>query len=174
MAPHSNIIIIEDDAAVTAALYELLSYHGYGIITADSVEGAERALQCLGAAQVQLIISDIHLTHNPNACEGYALYQRWTSSHPSLPFILISAFPDSRDLPDVRTRAVRFLEKPFAIEDLLQCIEEAIDGGAAAMTHANRLKPRGVEEQMSNPFGSPPLSFHLAPIASPDQSLSST
>src|SRR5262245_63373834 len=132
MIPRANILIIEDDAAVTAALDEVLSYHGYFIFTAGSVEEADRALQRLGAAQVHLVISDIHLTHNPDACEGYTLYQRWSSSHPDLPFILMSAFPNSRDLPAVRAQSVRFLEKPFAIEDLLQCIAEAIGRGSSA------------------------------------------
>jgi DNA-binding NtrC family response regulator len=125
----SKILIVEDDATVTAALYEILSYYGFRIITANSVQEAESALQCLGTAQIHLVISDIHLTHNPDICEGYALYQRWTSSHPGLPFILISGFPNSRDLPAVRAQEVRFLEKPFAMEDLLQCIEEAMGRG---------------------------------------------
>ena len=36
MSPQSIILIVEDDAAVTAALYEVLSFHGYRIITAAS------------------------------------------------------------------------------------------------------------------------------------------
>jgi DNA-binding NtrC family response regulator len=126
MSPQFNILIVEDDAAVTAALYEVLSYHGYGIITADGVQAAEKVLQCFGVTQVDLVISDIHLTRNPSACEGYGLYQRWASSYPGLPFILMSAFPSSRDLPDIRAQAVRLLQKPFAIEELVQCIEETM------------------------------------------------
>ena len=129
MPPQFNILIVEDDAAVTAALYEVLSYHGYGIITADGVQAAERALQCFGVTQVHLVISDIHLTRSSCACEGYGLYQRWASSYPGLPFILMSAFPSSRDLPAVRARAVRLLEKPFAIEELVQCIAGTMERG---------------------------------------------
>jgi DNA-binding NtrC family response regulator len=167
MPPQSIILIVEDDAAVTAALYEVLSFHGFRIITADSVEAAERALQCLGAAQVHLVISDIHLTRNPDACEGYALYQRWTYSHPGLPFILISAFPSSRDLPAIHAQAVRFLEKPFAIQALLQCVEEAMGGPSSATTNVNSPQPCGSDSQRSNPDCLPPPSSCLAQIAPP-------
>jgi hypothetical protein len=43
-----------------------------------------------------------------------------------VPFILISAYPGSRDLPDIQARAVCFLEKPFEIEVLLQCIQDTL------------------------------------------------
>ena len=125
MPPQSIILVVEDDAAVTAALYEVLSFHGYRIITAASAQEAERALQRLGVAQIHLVISDIHLTRNTQACEGYALYQRWRHLYPALPFMLISAYPNSRDLPAIRAQTVPFLEKPFAIDALLQCVREA-------------------------------------------------
>ena len=133
MRPQSTILLVEDNAAVTAALCEVLSFYGYRLLTAGSIHEADKALLCLGTAQVHLVISDIHLTRNPDVCEGYAFYQRWTLTHPSLPFILISAFPSSRDLPAVRAQAVRFLEKPFEIEDLLHCVQDAI--GAAIISH---------------------------------------
>jgi DNA-binding NtrC family response regulator len=127
MAPQFTILIIEDDAGVTALIYEVLSCNGYRVITVDSIQEAERALQRFGPAEIHLVISDIHLTPNYDGWEGYALYQRWAVAHPGLPFILISASPQSRELPAVRAQAVRFLEKPFAIHALLHCVQEAIE-----------------------------------------------
>ena len=126
MPTQSNILVIEDDAAVTATLYEILSFYGYRIITADSVQQAEKALQCLGATQIHLVISDVHLTSASHTYEGYKLYQRWSQTHPNLAFILISAFPGSRDLPAIADQTVAFLEKPFTLYDLLQSVKEAM------------------------------------------------
>jgi DNA-binding NtrC family response regulator len=126
MCSQTTILVVEDDVAVMAALYEILTFNGYGVITASRIDEAEMAVRHLGEAHIQLVISDIHLTRNPDACEGYALYQQWTLTHPGLPFILMSAYPNSLDLPAIRTRAVRFLAKPFEMHALLQCIEETL------------------------------------------------
>jgi hypothetical protein len=40
------------------------------------------------------------------ACEGYALHEHWTRTHPELSFMLMSAYPSSHDLPTVRDQAV--------------------------------------------------------------------
>jgi two-component system, NtrC family, response regulator len=126
MCSQSTILIVEDDVAVMAALYELLTFNSYQVITASSIHEAETAVQHAGAAGIHLVISDIHLTRKPDTCEGYLLYQRWASSHPALPFILMSAYPTSRDLPDIQSQTVRFLAKPFEMHELLQCIQETL------------------------------------------------
>jgi two-component system response regulator GlrR len=122
MSPQATLLIVEDEPGVLAALYEALSFHGYRIITAASLQEAERALQSLGSSQIHLVIADIHLTSRAHACEGYGLYQRWTKTYPDLPFILMSAYPSSQDLPDIRDGLVAFLAKPFEIPSLLKVI----------------------------------------------------
>ena len=126
MLTQPTILIVEDDVAVMAALYEVLSFSGYRVITARSTQEAEMVIQHLGDTAIHLVISDIHLSRRSEACEGYVLYQHWTAMHPSLPFILMSAYPSSRDLPDIASQAVRFLEKPFEIDALLQRIQETL------------------------------------------------
>ena len=126
MFSQTTLLIVEDDVAVMAALYEVLHDRGYRVITARSTQEAETALQHLGEAAIDLVISDIHLTRRPEICEGYVLYQHWTATYPSVPFILMSAYPGSRDLPDIQARAVCFLEKPFETEALMQCIQDTL------------------------------------------------
>jgi DNA-binding NtrC family response regulator len=126
MRSQPTLLIVEDDVAVTAALYELLSFSGYRVITARSTQEAEAVVHHLGDAAIHLVISDIHLTRRPDACEGYMLYQHWAALYPALPFILMSAYPSSGDLPDIAAQTVRFLEKPFESEALLRCIQETL------------------------------------------------
>ena len=140
MFSQTTLLIVEDDVAVMAALYEVLSYRGYRVITARTPQEAETVLQHLGEAAIHLVISDIHLTRRPEVCEGYILYQRWAAVHPSVSFILISACPSSRGLPDIASQAVCFLEKPFEIEALLQCIQETL-ARPALQEHLGRRNP---------------------------------
>ena len=81
-------------------------------------------MQRVGVVTIRLVIADIHLTASLQAYEGYQLYDRWHRRYPEVPFLLISGSPIGRDLPAVRTGAVRCLAKPFALDDLLQAVQD--------------------------------------------------
>jgi DNA-binding NtrC family response regulator len=126
MAIHETVLIVEDDLGVREILHEALSLCGYRVITAATVQEAERALQSLGVAETNLVITDINLTPDYHAREGYALYQHWSTLYPALRFILISGDPNNQELPDIRSGAVRFLAKPFEINGLLEVVREVL------------------------------------------------
>jgi DNA-binding NtrC family response regulator len=126
MATHDTVLIVEDEVGVREVLHETLSFGGYQVITAATVQEAESALQSLGVAEINLVITDINLTPAHNAQDGYALYQCWNALYPALRFILISGDPANRELPDVRSGAVRFLAKPFEIHALLEAVREVL------------------------------------------------
>jgi DNA-binding NtrC family response regulator len=126
MATHDTILIVEDEVGVREILHEALRFYGYRVITAATVQEAENALQSLGVAETNLVITDINLTPSHNAQEGYALYQRWSALYPALHFILISGDSSNQELPDIRSGAVRFLAKPFGIDALLEVVWEVL------------------------------------------------
>jgi two-component system nitrogen regulation response regulator NtrX len=126
MATHDTVLIVDDEVGVREILQEALSFFGYRVITAATVQEAEKALQSLGVAETNLVITDIHLTPAYNAQEGYALYQRWSARYPALHFILISGDSNIQELPDIRSGAVRFLAKPFEIDALLEAVQEVL------------------------------------------------
>jgi CheY-like chemotaxis protein len=124
MSPRTTILIVEDDIAVQAALTEVLSLEDHPLTIVTTVQEAEDAVQRVGSARIGLVIADIHLTARLQGHEGYKLYERWRSRYPQLPFLLISGSPIGRDLPAVQTGEVRCLAKPFALDDLLQAVQE--------------------------------------------------
>jgi DNA-binding NtrC family response regulator len=128
MATHDTVLIVEDEVGVREVLHDALSFCGYRVITAATVQEAERALQSLGVGEINLVITDINLTPSRNAQDGYALYQCWSALYPALRFILISGDPANRELPEVRSGAVRFLAKPFEIHALLEAVREVLGG----------------------------------------------
>jgi len=114
---------------VRETLMELLSFHGYRLITAASLGDAEKAMQQLGVVGVEgihLVIADIHLTPGRSVRAGYALAQRWRTQQPGLPIILISGDPSNQDFPEVRDGSLRFLLKPFRMEVFLEVVREAL------------------------------------------------
>jgi CheY-like chemotaxis protein len=125
-APQATVLIVDDEEPVRETLVEVLSIHGYHVITAASVGDAEEVKQQLGIEGIDLAITDIHLTPGCQVRAGYALAQRWTGERPRLPIILISGDSANQDLPDVRSGAIRFLLKPFQMKAFLKAVREAI------------------------------------------------
>jgi DNA-binding NtrC family response regulator len=111
---------------VRETLVEVLSIHGYHVITAASVGEAEEAKERLGAEGIHLVITDIHLTPGRQVRAGYMLAQRWRTEHPDVPVILISGDASNQDLPEVRDGSLRFLLKPFQMETFLGIVREAL------------------------------------------------
>jgi DNA-binding NtrC family response regulator len=122
----TTILVVDDDDTVRGLLQEALDLYGYTVVVAATSQEAEDIIQRLTPAAIGLIIIDIHLTADPQAREGYRLYQRWTAVHPALPFLIISGDPDSKTLPAIATGAVRFLAKPFSLSELLQAVQALV------------------------------------------------
>lgn len=117
-----TILLVDDDKTYCRLLSLILTGQGYRVVTATTVQEAELALQHHGHPALGLVIADIRLTSTPQAQEGLMLFERWTAVYPTLPFLLISGYPGIT-LAAVRSGAVPFLGKPFAIRTLLKRVE---------------------------------------------------
>ena len=109
-------------------LVEVLSMEGYRVLTAASVEQAEEAKTRLGAAGIQLLITDVNLSPAAQVRAGYTLAQRWRALHPELPILLMSGDPSNQGLPEVRSGSLGFLLKPFQMGILLEAVRRALGG----------------------------------------------
>jgi CheY-like chemotaxis protein len=122
----ATVLVIDDEEPVRETLVELLSFYDYHVISAASVAEADEVKERLGAEGIHLVISDIHLTPGSQVRAGYALAQHWRAERPRLPVILISGDRSNEDLPEVRTGALRFLLKPFRMENFLDTVRDAL------------------------------------------------
>lgn len=122
----TTIVVVDDDAGIRGFMGEALTLAGYRVVAVADRHEAERVLQRLGAASVHLVISDVHLTIELQAQDGYALYQRCAMLYPSVPFLLISGHPSSRALPAVHDGSVQLLPKPFSLNELLAVVRSLI------------------------------------------------
>jgi CheY-like chemotaxis protein len=117
-----RVLLIEDDEIIRSVLSETLDGDGFEV---DGLANAEDALILLGAGQVpDVLVTDISLGSGLN---GFDLADLARARHPDVEVILISG-----TTPDLGRRAAgrheRFLQKPFAPEQLAAKIREA--GGA--------------------------------------------
>lgn len=123
MSIRPTILIIEDEAALRDILDEALHAYGYSAITAATVQEAEESRQRLHPEVFGLVLTDINLSHTPHGQEGYDLFQRWTEAQPALPFVLMSGAARSLALPVAHPGSVRFLAKPFDLDELLAVVQ---------------------------------------------------
>lgn len=117
------VLVVDDDEEVRNLIEDALQMHAYEVVATATEQEAEEVRRRRSTADIGLVICDINLTVNSQAQEGYALYQRWTTAEASLPFLLISGDPQAISLPAIRTGAVRFLPKPFSINDLITAVQ---------------------------------------------------
>jgi DNA-binding NtrC family response regulator len=117
-----TILVVDDDPAIRGFISEVLCRFGYHVLAVGQEQEAEEMLQRYGPTGVHLVITDVHLTTRAVAHEGYVLYQRWSASHPTLPFLLISGDIQSLALPAVQEGTVPLLPKPFTMAQLLAAV----------------------------------------------------
>ncbi len=125
------IAIVDDDESVREALTDLMRSLGYDAIAFDRAEGLLKSDQ---RSRVACLIADVQMP----GMTGPDLYNRLVASGQPIPTILITAYPDHA----VRTRALQngvkcYLTKPFREEDLLACIQSALESGSAEERRAD-------------------------------------
>jgi DNA-binding NtrC family response regulator len=117
------ILVVEDNEVVRDILVVALQAYGYTVASAATVYEAEVAMQQRGPTAIGLVIADINLTSDREAREGYALYQRWTTAHPHLAYLLTSGDRTNTALPAIRDGMVAFLAKPFELAELSDTVQ---------------------------------------------------
>ncbi len=120
-----RILVIDDDETILELIRDALSTD-YDILTAqDALEAVDLLLN----EHFDLLIVDLGMP----IVDGIELIQKLRASSPfrQIPILVISAFPELRTR--VGTAEVQaILPKPFAIDDLLRHLEEALDSNRDA------------------------------------------
>ena len=123
MLSHPDVVLVEDDAAMRAAIERILSGAGHVVRAFASAEALVQFLQ--GGPlwpSVRCVVSDVRL---PGAC-GFELQRQVAARAAAPPWIFITAHDD----PALRRAAERahagYLAKPFEGRVLLQLVEQVI------------------------------------------------
>jgi CheY-like chemotaxis protein len=121
-----QILVVDDEDLVRKVVRAILAYRGYRIT--EAVSGAE-ALQKYfdNPHQYDLIVMDLYMPE----MTGREALLRIRRCNPSAKAILLSAsLREYENAPELD--GIRFLQKPFANEDLVRLVGETLDAGTAA------------------------------------------
>ena len=115
------VAIVDDDAAVRAALEGLLRSAG---LSAQSFDSAESFIESGQQFQTGCLIADIRMP----GMSGLELQAKLNAERCRIPIVFITAHGDSQmRMQALRAGAVEFLAKPFNDEALLETVRAALE-----------------------------------------------
>jgi len=125
IAGASGILVVEDEAVIRDLLTMILEQRGYGVRLAV---GGHEARRLIAAERPALILSDLRMPEG----DGWALLDYCHRNVPDVPVILISG-SDFGTYPQIESRAVGHIAKPFSPEQLLSEVERILPRAPARM-----------------------------------------
>ena len=118
------ILIVDDDASITASLALLLKQNGYASIAAHS---PMEALAAMRGERPRLVIQDMNFSRQTTGEEGLDLLARIRTEEPSLPVILMTAWASiALAVEGMKRGAADFITKPWSNATVLQSVETAL------------------------------------------------
>ncbi len=109
-------LVVDDDPALQEIFKTYLRKAGLSRVVVGT---AKEAIACLAKQKFDLMFLDLNLPDEP----GDVVYFRARKSHPELPIVIITGYPDSETLNKIIAAGpVMVLQKPLKVEQLNQTI----------------------------------------------------
>jgi CheY-like chemotaxis protein len=125
-APGAKILVVDDSEEVREVLRELLSRHGYTVVTAPD---GESGLVELETRAFDMAMVDLGLPGISGLEVAHRLKQRW----PATRIALMTGYGDRMGPDDAQSRGVDFvLAKPFSLDQLRSVVDHALSQGTSA------------------------------------------
>ena len=116
-----TILVVDDESALLSLNCEILSQHGFNVLSAES---AKQALEILKRERVALLLSDIIMPE----MDGYQLSAIVKEKYPETKIQLMSGFSNNQNIDMVDEKLQQnVLFKPFKSQALLQRIRELLN-----------------------------------------------
>jgi DNA-binding NtrC family response regulator len=117
----ATILVVDDDAAMTSAVCEVLRQAGY---SAHSAQSGAAALEMVKGERPDLLISDLRMTE----MSGHQLQQELHTIAPDLPVLIITAFGTIESaVESMKLGARDFITKPFSNKELLLAVSRTLE-----------------------------------------------
>jgi CheY-like chemotaxis protein len=125
--PTERILIVEDDDSIRRAMVTVLGRAGYRVREASSGQEATRMWK---EEECDLVLTDIHMPDK----DGIEMMRELRELKPELPIIAVSGSGERtcRALLSGANinGAIRTLDKPFKIAELLDCVGQLLESVA--------------------------------------------
>ena len=120
MAAAPLIAIVDDDPSIRNATRNLLKSAGFSTATFES---AAAFLTSASRARAACLVVDLRMP----GMSGLELYQALVASGHALPTVMITAHPEDSTQSRAHELGIKYyLSKPFAPDDLLDCVSAAL------------------------------------------------
>ena len=120
MAERPLVVIVDDDQSLRNATRDLLKAAGFSTAV---FEDAESFLASASRATVACLVVDMRMP----GMTGLELYEALVTSGDRIPTVLITGHPEEVAQARAREAGITcYLSKPFAPDDLLRCVCEAL------------------------------------------------
>ena len=119
---NATLMLIEDEREQREVLTLMFEAEGYSVLAAET---AEIAIELLGRALPDIIISDVKLP----GMDGFSLYDHVRSkpAMKEIPFMFITGYNDPLSISRVmKLGPVAYVTKPYNLEDLMTMIRANI------------------------------------------------
>jgi CheY-like chemotaxis protein len=117
-----TVLFVDDEELLLNLARTVLYASGYKVLVANSAQRALEILQA-GSPRVDLLITDLVMPQ----MTGRQLVDRARALNSKLRVVLSSGYHRASEDP----AGVRFLQKPFSSQDLLQEVKQALDSAGA-------------------------------------------
>ena len=115
-----RILLVEDDAAIVAALSELLASEGYEV---ESASRQDAAIDLLATSLYDLALLDVSLEQG----SGFAVCAAAREVAPAMPVVFLTASDDEYStVAGLDMGAVDYIAKPFRARELLARVNAAL------------------------------------------------
>lgn len=120
-----RILLVEDERPVRSVATAMLQRHGYAVTAAETAEQALDVFEWANGG-FDLVFSDVVLP----GLSGFQLADQLLSRRPGLPILLSSGYlGEGVEWPILQERGFRFLQKPYAVWDLLDAVQKVLANG---------------------------------------------
>ena len=119
-----SVLLVEDDAGVRAVLARELEARGYRVLEAEHGIAAMAVIDRLNG-ELDAVVTDIQMPE----LGGRELASRISRMRPGTPVIFMSGHPEDESAPELTSRGVSLIQKPFSGEELANLIERMLAAG---------------------------------------------
>ena len=114
-----SILVVDDEPIIAATLAALLADEGYRVRQAFD---GQQALDLIARDPPDLVVTDVMMPHVDGVTLTRALRERGDGT----PVVLMSAVYADVDIP-----GVRFLPKPFDLDEIVRVVGRVLDASAS-------------------------------------------
>jgi len=117
-----EILLVEDEAPVRRLAERILTRRGWKVFAAACAQDALDIVEGAETLHLVCVVSDVVMP----GMDGPALVRALRETLPSLPAVLVSGYADAPLRAQLASEHVRFLSKPFAMEELASAVAAAV------------------------------------------------